>query len=261
MAPSIATVKIARDMVLPLRIFVNRKQILQTNDKTSNKSNTTIFEAPLLSNNSIICLKSPNTRIYLSQQDKKNLCDEIKEDLLLIVYELASPEIISSVLSKIRVGHSTDFQINVLPKLFAGADTDNAVTSHIQSVTRLAKFKYKLHYKHKWELDIFINSIKKIANLRHYLMFQTLTLNGFSLNAGPKTLLARKIEKQPQVPNLLIENGDADALDTPVEEDIKPVIEFMYKPVINLGEIIDVHVLHRPRRHKVRTQSKQPQEE
>lgn len=117
MAPSIATVKIARDMVLPLRIFVNRKQILQTNDKTSNKSNATIFEAPLLSNNSIICLKSPNTRIYLSQQDKKNLCDEIKEDLLLIVYELASPEIISSVLSKIRVGHSTDFQINVLPKL------------------------------------------------------------------------------------------------------------------------------------------------
>ncbi len=92
-------------------------------------------------------------------------------------------------------------------------------------------------------------------------MFQTLTLNGFSLNAGPKTLLARKIEKQPQVPNLLIENGDADALDIPVEEDIKPVIEFMYKPVINLGEIIDVHVLHRPRRHKVRTQSKQPQEE
>ena len=46
-----------------------------------------------------------------------------------------------------------------------------------------------------------------------------------------------------------------------MEEDIKPVIEFMYKPVINLGEIIDVHVLHRPRRHKVRTQSKQPQEE
>ncbi|QHS71414.1 DNA-binding protein SAW1 [Saccharomyces paradoxus] len=261
MAPSIATVKIARDMVLPLRIFVNRKQLLQSNEKTGNKSNATIFEAPLLSNNSIVCLKSPNTRIYLSQQDKKNLCDEIKEDLLLIVYELASPEIISSVLSKIRIGHSIDFQTKVFPKLFAGADTDDVVTSHIRTVTRLAKFKYKLEYKHKWELDIFINSIKKIANLRHYLIFQTLTLNGFSLNAGPKTLLAMKIEKQPQVPNLLTENEEADALVTPIEEDIKPVIEFMYKPVINLGEIIDIHVLHRPRRHKICTQSNQPQEE
>ncbi|CAI4054508.1 DNA-binding protein SAW1 SKDI_01G0440 [Saccharomyces kudriavzevii IFO 1802] len=261
MAPSIATVKIAKDMVLPLRIFVNRKQLLQSSDNISNKSDATIFEAPLLSNNSIICLKSPNTRIYLSQQDKRNLCDEIKEDLLLILYELASPEIITSVLSKIRIGHSVDFQTKVLPKLFAGAYTDDMVTSHVQAVTRLAKFKYKLRYKQKWELDIYINNIKNIANIRHYLMFQTLTMNGSSLNSGPKTLLTRKIEKQPQVLNLLIENEDSNALDVPVEENIKPVIEFMYKPVINLGEIIDVHVLQRPRRHKVRTQQNKPQEE
>ena len=191
----------------------------------------------------------------------RNLCDEVKEDLLLILYELASPEIISSVLSKIRIGHSIDFQTNVLPKLFAGVNTDDMVTSHIQTVKRLARFKYKLHYKHKWELDIFINNIKSIANLRYYLMFQTLTVNGFSLNAGPKTLLARKIEKQHQVANLLIENEDSIALDAPVEEEKKPVIEYLYKPVINLGEIIDLHVLHRPRRHKMRAQSSQPQEE
>ncbi|CAI4054285.1 hypothetical protein N7582_000037 [Saccharomyces uvarum] len=261
MAPSIATVKIAKDMVLPLRIFVNRKHMLQSNSNSNNNPDATIFQAPLLSNNSIVCLKSPNTRIYLSQQDKKILCDEIKEDLLLILYELASPEIVTSVLSKIRIGHTIDFQTGVLPKLFAGACTEDTLSSHIQTVTRLAKFKYKLHYKNKWELDIYVNSIKNIANIRHYLMFQTLTINGFSLNAGPKTLLTKKIETQPQVPKLLVENEESDALEAPEEENIKPVIEFKYKPVINLGEIIDIYVLQRPRRHKVRTQPDQRQEE
>lgn len=42
-------------------------------------------------------------------------------------------------------------------------------------------------------------------------MFQTLTINGFSLNAGPKTLLTKKIETQPQVPKLLVENEESDA--------------------------------------------------
>ena len=138
---------------------------------------------------------------------------------------------------------------------------EDTLSSHIQTVTRLAKFKYKLHYKNKWELDIYVNSIKNIANIRHYLMFQTLTINGFSLNAGPKTLLTKKIETQPQVPKLLVENEESDALEAPEEENIKPVIEFKYKPVINLGEIIDIYVLQRPRRHKVRTQPDQRQEE
>lgn len=73
--------------------------------------------------------------------------------------------------------------------------------------------------------------------------------------------MTKKIETQPQVPKLLVENEESDALEAPEEENIKPVIEFKYKPVINLGEIIDIYVLQRPRRHKVRTQPDQRQEE
>lgn len=115
MVQNIAYIKVAKDSILPVRVHINRRQILSTATEESK------VQAPLLSNNTIVCLKSPLTKIYLSNTDLKNLVTEMEDDIILILYELSSPAMKQNIFSKIRVGQVYDFDEDTLkssPNLF-----------------------------------------------------------------------------------------------------------------------------------------------
>lgn len=243
MVQSLTTLKIDNNTTVQLRIFVNRKQILQ------NSSKTTVFEAPLLSNNSIVSLKSPSIGIYLSNTDMKSLFDEIKEEISLILYEVTSPNISQNVLSKLRVGQTMDFQTSVIQRLKDDLTIDDGefIRSNILAITRVSKFKYKLYYESNWKLDIFIENTRKLTDIRQSLVFNDSILplhvphKRRMLIMQKSTSLRRSFENDT---NMTMETDGATL------NDIKPEIKFKYKPILNLGPILDIHVLERPRRHK-----------
>lgn len=110
--------------------------------------------------------------MYLSNLDMQSLANDIETEILLIVHELTSPELIQNVLRKIKTGQSMDWQKDVMPKIFS-SQAEPLVTSYIRSITRIGKFKYRLHFKHNWELSIFIDNIRALAHIRAYLMFKS----------------------------------------------------------------------------------------
>ena len=283
MVLSVATVRITKNACLRLRIFVNRKHILQDASKNSS------FEVPLLSNNSIVSLKSPMTGIYLSDSDMKPLCNEIKQEILLILYELASPPVAEKILAKIRIGQTIDFQTGVVEKirkmLKPDGDADTSfVTSNVQTITRVSRFKFKLHYVKNWELHIFIDNIKKLSKIREYLLYwDKWSMHGnraiTELNQHKNSLLlAEKVSVFPQVatspgspgsgdieisgirnensPDGIVRDDDNDDHndnddDLRFVEDVKPEIKYNYRSLVCFGSCIDIHVLQRPRRHKI----------
>ena len=188
----------------------------------------------------------------------QSLTDDIETEILLIIHELTSPQLMQDVLRKIKTGQSMDWQKDVMPRIFpSGAEP--LVISHIQSITRIAKFKYKLHFKHNWELNIFIDNIRALTHIRAYLMFKndlSIIPPVVGLHSKSKLLLHEQMEteKPPQVlqedDEPSIPNYDEAA---EIQEEQKPELKFKYSPVVSLGECINVHVLQRPQRNK-RTQ-------
>ncbi|SMN21490.1 similar to Saccharomyces cerevisiae YAL027W SAW1 Protein involved in Rad1p/Rad10p-dependent removal of 3'-nonhomologous tails during double-strand break repair via single-strand annealing [Maudiozyma saulgeensis] len=244
MVVSLATLRVSDNIAVQLRIFVNRKQILQNNDKA-----TTLFEAPLLSNNSIVSLKSPNTGIYLSNTDMSSLCDELKEEIRLILYDLTSPNISKTILQKIRIGQKVDFQEKILKPIKDNLDSDsnNFIKSSILTISRVSRFKYLLHYESKWKLDIFIENIAKLASIRQLLIFKY----SFTMNVPHKRRMLIMERFSSQTKRTIVDDSDNEN-DIDMEEtieDVKPEIKFKYRPIRNLGPILDIHVLERPRRH------------
>lgn len=188
----------------------------------------------------------------------QSLTSDIESEILLIVHELTSPQLMQEVLRKIRTGQSMDWQKDVVPKIFPSG-SESIVVSHIQSITRIAKFKYKLHFKHDWELNIFIENIRALAHIRAYLAFKS-DMSMFppvmGLHSKSKLLLHEQMESG-RPPQLLQEDeSNIPDTDDPAEvpDEEKPELRFKYVPVIKLGECINVHVLQRPQRHK-RTQT------
>lgn len=193
--------------------------------------------------------------MYLSNLDMQSLANDIETEILLIVHELTSPELIQNVLRKIKTGQSMDWQKDVMPKIFS-SQAEPLVTSYIRSITRIGKFKYRLHFKHNWELSIFIDNIRALAHIRAYLMFKS-DMSIFppivGLHSKSKILLHEhvKTEDSPQVlqeeeEEVIPNNGEV----TEPPEEQKPNLKFRYSPVISLGECINVHVLQRPQRNK-----------
>ncbi|EDO14710.1 hypothetical protein Kpol_316p3 [Vanderwaltozyma polyspora DSM 70294] len=258
MTLSIARIKISDNIILPLRVFINRKQLLY------NITNEPIIQAPLLSNNSIVCLKSPNTRIFVSNNDLESLCDEIRDDILLIIYELTSQEVMNQTIGKLRVGYNLDFKKSVINRFFKDDDTgDYYIDSNILMVTRVSKLKYKFRFKKNWEVDIFINNIKKLSDLRDYLLFRhnpnQMSSPSIPINSVKKVLIMEpddylNIETGKDQTMILQEDeNDSGIIDqqSSQDDDSKPIIHYRYKPTLNLAELIDIHVLQRPRRHKI----------
>ncbi|CCD26431.1 DNA-binding protein SAW1 NDAI_0H02570 [Naumovozyma dairenensis CBS 421] len=264
MTLSVATIRISKRTILPIRIFINRKRLLgnKSSDPNNNDEKTS-FQAPLLSNNSIICLRSPITRIYLSNQDMERLCLEIKDTIILILYELTSPKLLKNVLNKLRIGSSMDFQKDVIPNIIdaSSSDGNKFLNVPVVTITRISKTKYKLHFKQNWELDIFIKSFKLLTKIRHYLLFTDETIGvAQSLGLVPKRKILLMEQKSSKIatddtesnednttPYILQENEENGGQE---EEESKPIITFKYNPIITLNECISVHVLQRPRRHK-----------
>lgn len=230
---------------MPLRIFVNRKQLLQ---KSLNES---VFHTPLLSSNSIVYIKSPTTRIHLSNHDMSDLCSEIRTELLLIVYELAPELAPGKTFGSLRVGQTSDFQSNYVSKLPEG-DKAGLFESRIETVTRVAKFKYKLHYKGNWELELYINSVKRLADIRAFLLSKEKDLRNLVPMPSKRRILITEAAESIQ-PKLLTEDDDDNNVslqEIPAAIDEKPDLTFKYRPATNLGDCIDIHILHRPQRRK-----------
>lgn len=180
-----------------------------------------------------------------------DLCNEIRTDLLIIVYELTSQVIMEKVLGNLRIGQSTDFSA-ALGYLFKDKTAD-IVTSHIQTITRVAKSQYKLLFKKNWELEIFIKSIKRLADIRAFLQFKEYGSRNAAMGvySKRKVLIMEKEELQP--PELLQEDND-EAIESVANvyamQEHKPKLTFEYKPIINLGECVDIHILQRPKRQR-----------
>lgn len=182
-----------------------------------------------------------------------DLCNEIRTDLLIIVYDFTSQVMMEKVLGNLRIGQSTDFGA-ALSYLFKDKTAD-IVTSHIQTVTRVAKSQYKLLFKKNWELEIFIKSIKRLADIRAFLLFKDYGSGNAAMGiySKRKVLIMEKKESQP--PKVLQEDND-EAIESMANvgamQEYKPKLTFEYKPIINLGECIDIHILQRPKRQRQR---------
>lgn len=159
--------------MLSVRVFINRNKVLKNISSTD-----TIFEAPILSNNSIIRLKTPAIRLHLSNEDMKSLTNEIRDSLLFVLYELCSPILEEKVLNKLKIDTFMDFA-DVLAILkdesnlaSTSADAYNPIDGidvHITSIERTGKKAYKLHFSHNWKLDIIIDNIDKLNHWRKLL--------------------------------------------------------------------------------------------
>lgn len=249
MTVSIANIRVSSNSILPIRIFVNRKQL------ANNVASKTIFEAPILSSNTLVSLKSPKTRIYLSNNDMKNLCDELKDDILLILYELTSPLIHDTVLQKIRIGTTIDFQENIIKQILGSVDENindyghnKFFESHIVTLKKLSKIKYKLHFKFNWEVEIYINNISKLSKIRQNLVFKIHPNNldvydqRASLLTDKSSIVTPEEQLDDDNDNLNMSQLERD------NSDIKPEILFKYKPIATFVQCIDIHILKRPRR-------------
>lgn len=240
----------------------------------------TLFEAPILSNNSIIRLKSPSVKIHLSNEDMRSLTDEIMDDLLFVLYELCSSAIEDKILRKLRVGTFVEFSsvLQIFKDAFGidlGSEGPNESTvglnSHITTLHRIGKKKYKLHYSKNWELEIIIDNIEKLAHWRKLLtLLDSMALSSneteniplFIPSKSTNVLIRRIISDQPQQGenecDILVESDDNE-LDIVMSEnlasrenstykDVKPEISFQYKGMRLFDKCLRVNVLKRPKR-------------
>ncbi|CAG59562.1 uncharacterized protein GVI51_G06127 [Nakaseomyces glabratus] len=252
MVQNIAYIKVAKDSILPVRVHINRRQILSTATEESK------VQAPLLSNNTIVCLKSPLTKIYLSNTDLKNLVTEMEDDIILILYELSSPAMKQNIFSKIRVGQVYDFDEDTLKK-FPQSIQGSLKESNLTSLKRVGKMKYKLTYRKNWDVDIFISNINKLETIRTYLIFkdQYPQWNEYPCLQKQQSLLVmgqKLSESTNQDPIILQEeeelnlNYEQSAEDQPNNE--KPEIAFTYEPQLSLIQCLDLYILKRPKRKR-----------
>ncbi|SCU90981.1 LADA_0F07426g1_1 [Lachancea dasiensis] len=267
MAPCQAMVQIIPGVVLPIRIFVNRKQIAK-NIQESQSS----FETPLLSNNSIIRLRSPLVRLYLSNADSRSLCQEIRHDLTLILFELTAREVHEEVVGKLKIGNLVKFEevFERVPALKSTIGLD-IKSCHLQTLERVAKYQYKLRYDHNWGLDIFITDIRKLTRIRNTLLLRLLSSHSWSerstdlpqVGISGMNFLRRIREEVVQgEPEVLQELDDDEFLlssETPVapimsgpekssSQEKKPQFKFAHQQLQSLGNCIEIHVLRRPKR-------------
>ncbi|CUS20788.1 LAQU0S01e14664g1_1 [Lachancea quebecensis] len=268
-------IQVQPGVVLPIRIFINRQQVA----KTIQDSNTS-FETPLLPNNSIIRLKSSLIRVYLSNTDARNLCNDIKNEILLIVYELTAKDVQDEVIGKLKIGNCVDTK-EALGKTGAfsflyHSDPDRC---NLTTLERTGKYQYKFRYNKNWELDIFITDLRKLARIRSVLLarmsLQGSTFPGTTVPigdlSGTRVLRRRREEimskkSSADEPSILLERDEDGAmLDSaaavsstltttpPLEqadhdENKKPALKFVHSPMLNLGSCIEIHVLRRPKR-------------
>ncbi|AMD21210.1 HEL070Wp [Eremothecium sinecaudum] len=296
MPSTLALVNIAQGIVLQLRIFINRNEIAN-----KLKDADPVFETPLLSNNALVRLKSPFLRVHLSNEDTKNLCYELRDDLLFALYELASPALQDGLLKKLKVGGYLEFydilnEVQKLSELKPGAiNKDSPISGlnlHTTHIERLEKHKYKLHFKHNWEVDLVIADIRKLTKWRRLLLLRgNISSNnnpargiGFTVpNNVPYVLIPKAVTDDPEeipqestsladatdttkdpVPNLLEESEDEipesvedDKEQQQASQDIKKKVSVKYKysTVLNLGNLIQVHVLRRSHRNNRRAKT------
>ncbi|AET39859.1 DNA-binding protein SAW1 Ecym_5069 [Eremothecium cymbalariae DBVPG len=275
MTPTLAVVKITPKTGLPIRIFINRKEVLS---KHISGSARPIFEAPLLSNNAIVRLKSPSVRIHLSNEDSRDLCNELRDELLFIVHEFGSETIQNELLKKLKVGSAMDFQElmqvvkgNAGLQRNASRNDDNPLAGlefHTTIIERIDKNKFTLLFKHNWEANIIICDIKRLVKWRKLLCWTAFVSNVsgiplLSSQESPHIIVRGAVETTEPAAEILQESDEEDSSsrlilvndDLANRQDLgdgeqKPVVEYNYEPLINLGSGIDVHVLQRPQRHR-----------
>ncbi|SSD58783.1 uncharacterized protein SCODWIG_00544 [Saccharomycodes ludwigii] len=210
MAPNITFLKINNNSVLPLRVFVNRREVFKKfNKKTGYDSNSKIdnivFEAPVLSNNSIIRLRSPLVSIYLSNKDLKSLCQDLKDDLLLIIYELGNNLIQNKILNKLKIQETHNVTSNTTKKndknkisfdevtklihkmnnLEKGDDNSthiNGLTLNSKTIQRLSKYTFLIEFEHYWTVNIIIKDIRKLSKIRNILLLREAANMGVTAN-------------------------------------------------------------------------------
>ncbi|CAR22378.1 DNA-binding protein SAW1 [Lachancea thermotolerans CBS 6340] len=268
-------VQVQSGVVLPIRIFINRQQVAKTIQDSS-----TSFETPLLPNNSIIRLKSPLIRVYLSNTDARDLCNDIKKEILLIIYELTSKDVHDTVTGKLKIGNCVDIKEAFgKTRAFSFLYDSDPDRCNLTTLERIGKHQYKLHYDKNWELDIFITDLRKLARIRSVLLarmsWQGSVFPGAAIPVGDLsgTRILRRCreeimsKKSPtDEPSILLESDDEGALldtaavdsststttrplkEADLDEDKKPAFKFIHSPMVNLGNCIDIHVLKRPKR-------------
>lgn len=257
MVCSYANFQVTHHAFLPIRVYVNKRRLIENNVQQG----PAIIEAPLLSSNSIVQLRNPSVSLYLSNQDMGSLCDELRTDLVFLLYELANPIVLNETLNKMRMGHSLDFVTEIAAK-FGRSDHTN-----IKELTRESRSVYRLRYSGNWECDIFITNLKRLSQIRQYLLYGY----GAPNNMTASRLLIREVLEAPK--KEVEEEGDSISGDQiiPIEPSTETVWDVpdidesnsihgdqkkrplihRYRQMVNLGkDCISIHVVQRPRRHR-----------
>ncbi|KAL6942058.1 hypothetical protein ACO0QE_003222 [Hanseniaspora vineae] len=210
MPPIIAYVKINKQTSLTLRVFVNRKEVLSNFKKTTTLANNdefdintlndvqkSVFEAPVLSSNSIIRLKKPLVKLFLSNKDLNDLVENLRNDLILILYEFSDELVVSQILNKMKIDSSIElFKVTqfVVSKNNLKIKDQNVnidgLPVHGKSIKKLGKYKYIIDFDDKWGCDIVISDIRLLKSFK-----RVMDLNRYTLlsNAGSADLLGTKL--------------------------------------------------------------------
>ncbi|AAS52272.2 ADR352Cp [Eremothecium gossypii ATCC 10895] len=254
MSPTHALLQLQPGYVMPVRVFINRREVL------NNAASCSLFEAPILSNSAIVRLKSPSVRVHLSEDDKQSLLAELRDDLLYIIYELGSPGA-EETLRKFKIGGLADFR-DIVRAAEQGDRPEQPIPGldlHTMTFERLDKQRFRLHFEHNWVVNIILNDIRKLAVWRRLLLCDIAPIGvpaaaaPAPMPAGAPYVLLRERRGRVSPQGMLQEDAPEGV---PREGDLnveqKPVLDYRYKSVTNLGPGIEIHVLQRPRRVRPR---------
>ncbi|AGO10700.1 AaceriADR352Cp [[Ashbya] aceris (nom. inval.)] len=254
MSPTHALLQLQPGYVLPVRVFINRKEVL------NNAASSSLFEAPILSNSAIVRLKSPSVRVHLSEEDMQSLFSELRDDLLYIIYELGSSGA-EETLRKFKVGGLADFR-DILRGTEQADRPEQPVAGlelHTMTFERLDKQRFRLHFEHNWVVNIILNDIRKLAVWRRLLLCDMAPIgmpaaaSPAPMPAGAPYVLLRERRGRVSPQGMLQEEAHEGVLrEGDLNAEQKPVLDYRYKSVTNLGPGVEIHVLQRPRRARAR---------
>lgn len=256
MASNKLNVRINNRLFLSMLIYLNRSKLIDSSS----------FQVPITSNNSIITLKSNILRLYLSNVDMSNLFEEIKNDLIFILYDL--PNLFDTILSKVRVGKVLDFEFDIIMKYFPNLVNDNIAQLSIKYITRINKKKFKLVFAKNWKLEIIIEDFKKLQIIGYHLLFNVNDISILNNSSNRILTIEHQAVDSTEFEPIILQEDEDNTDDLMVIEDPnidetnkKPEVTVRYKAMVNAGSCLSIYVLERPRRHKQRKQTTTEQDQ
>lgn len=223
-------------------------------------------------------MKSPIVKVHLSNKDTKILCDELKDTLIFILYELSSELIQKEFLNKLKSGTCITLT-NIINKIHDSGVlrniTDNYesfidnIRLNVTIIERKSRYSYRLHFKKNWEVDIIINDIRKLVSWRNILLYEIMNpqksyIDIVEPHNNSKILISKTINpvKSPDFLKLsecnfnntsdigihTTSKSDSTLIHSTIQNKIKFQSYHKYDSMVHFGKCIDIYILNRPKK-------------